>query len=143
MFDRWNDIDRTFAAMDELRRRMDRAFGWDTFEAPRDVGPTMVLKDEGPRFVLRAEVPGLTEKELDLQLTHDVLTVKGERRVQAPEGFSVHRQERRPFKFSRSFTLPERVDAETITASLEDGVLTVTLPKAPESRPRQITVKAA
>jgi HSP20 family protein len=55
----------------------------------------------------------------------------------------VHRQERQPTRFSRSFTLPYKVNGETIAATLENGVLTVTLPKAPESQPRQITVKSA
>jgi HSP20 family protein len=63
--------------------------------------------------------------------------------VAPPEGYSVHRQERTASRFSRSFTLPCAVNGDAISASLEHGVLTVTLPKAPESQPRQITVKSA
>jgi HSP20 family protein len=72
-----------------------------------------------------------------------VLTVTGERRADAPEGYSVHRQERLPARFSRGFQLPVKVDGAGITAALKDGVLTVTMPKAAESQPRQITVKSA
>ncbi len=145
MFDRWNELERTFAAMDELRRRVEQAWGFeDDGPDPREVrGLQMNLKDEGDRFVLRAELPGMKEQELELLLTQDVLTVKGERKLAAPEGYSVHRQERRPFKFARSFTLPARVDGEKIAASLKDGLLVVSMPKAAESQPRQIAVKAS
>jgi dicarboxylate/amino acid:cation (Na+ or H+) symporter, DAACS family len=148
MFDRWNDFERTFAAMDQLRRRMEEVFGGEREEADLhdgrpELGPAMALTDEGANLLLRAELPGVDEKNVEVSLAHDVLTVKGERRLVAPEAYSVHRQERRPYKFSRSFTLPVRVDAERISASMRDGVLAVTLPKVPESQPRQIAVKAS
>jgi len=145
MFGSWSDFDRTFAAMDELRRTVERAWrDGDGFPAERTgAWPRLSLWDEGSNLVLKADVPGLTEKDVQLQLTQDVLTVTGERRSDAPEGYSVHRQERLPARFSRSFTLPVKVDGAAITASLKDGVLTVTMPKAPESQPRQIAVKSA
>jgi HSP20 family protein len=145
MFGSWNDFERTFAAMDELRRTVEQAWR-DEESAPyqRATGwPRVSLWDEGSNLVLKADLPGLTDKEVQLQLTQDVLTVTGERRADAPEGYSVHRQERLPARFSRSFQLPVKVDGAGITASLKDGVLTVTMPKAPESQPRQITVKSA
>jgi HSP20 family protein len=144
MFGSWNDFERTFTAMDELRRTFERAYrDEEGFTFERSGWPRLSLWDEGSQLVLKADVPGLTEKDVQLQLTQDVLTVSGERRSDAPEGYSVHRQERLPARFSRSFTLPVKVDGAAITASLKDGVLTVTMPKAPESQPRQITVKAA
>lgn len=145
MFGSWNDFERTFTAMDELRRNFERAYREDeAFPFERSGGwPRLSLWDEGSQLVLKADVPGLTEKDVQLQLTQDVLTVSGERRSDAPEGHSVHRQERLPARFSRSFTLPVKVDGAAIAASLKDGVLTVTMPKAPESQPRQISVKAA
>jgi len=144
MFASWNDFERTFAAMDELRRTVEQAYREDdALSFQRVTGwPRMSLWDEGRNLVLKADVPGLTDKDVQLQLTQDVLTVSGERKSDAPEGYSVHRQERQPARFSRSFTLPYKVTADAITATLQNGVLTVTLPKAPESQPRQITVKA-
>jgi HSP20 family protein len=145
MFGSWNDFERTFAAMDELRRTVEQAYRDSDSVSFEQVGgwPRFSLWDQGKALVLKADLPGVAQKDLQLQLTQDVLTISGERRSDAPEGFSVHRQERRPARFARSFTLPAKVDGESISAELKDGVLTVTLPKAPESQPRQITVKAA
>jgi HSP20 family protein len=144
MFGSWNDLERTFAAMDDLRRTVERAYrGEEPAFEPVGAWPRVSLWDEGRALVLRADVPGVAEKELDLQLTQDVLTISGERRSDAPEGYSVHRQERAPARFSRSFTLPTKVEGDKISATLKDGVLTVTMPKTPESQPRQIAVKSA
>ena len=163
MLTRFSDVDRSFAVMDELRRRMDRLFdeydarggrdgsprgAWfDAFEGPwtsRTVAtwPRLNVFDTGAALVLEAEVPGLKESDIKLEINQDVLSLSGERKPDAPEGYAVHRRERAPVKFSRSLGLPCKVDAERATASLKDGILTVTLPKAPEARPRQISVKA-
>lgn len=142
MFGSWNDLERTFAVMDEWRRAVEQAYRDQDAPFESTAGwPRVSLWDQGKNLVLKADVPGLTDKDIELQLTQDVLTVSGQRRSDAPEGYSVHRQERFPARFARSFTLPVKVDGEKIAASLKDGVLTVTLPKAPESQPRQITVK--
>jgi HSP20 family protein len=71
------------------------------------------------------------------------VTLKGERKVDVPEGLSVHRRERHAVRFAKSFELPTRVDADKVTATLKHGVLTLTLPKVAEAQPRQINVKAA
>jgi len=139
----WRDFDRTFAMMDELRSRMDQLYG--DFGDSRGAAsfPRLNLFDTGSALVLKAEVPGLSEKDIQLTINQDVLTLQGERKSDAPEGYSVHRQERTPIKFSRSFTLLCRVNPETTSASLKDGVLSVTLAKAAEAQPRQIAVKAS
>ena len=152
MFTRWNELERTFAAMDDFRRRMDLAFdvwnGGDPGAGPfaeLDVGyeaRAFSVYDEGTQFILRGELPGVAREDVQITLTQDVLTVRGTRKLKAPEGYSVHRQERRPFTFARSFTLPQRINAEAIEAKIDEGVLTVVLPKVPEAQPRQITVKA-
>ena len=158
MLTRFSDIDRTFAVMDQLRRRMDRLF--DEYEPARGQGalrpnladeaerlwgrgrwPRLSLSDAGQSLLLKAEVPGLTEKDIQLSIHQDVLTMSGERKQDVPEGYVVHRQERAPLKFARSFTLPCKVDPEKSTATLKDGVLTVTLSKAKEAQPRQISVQ--
>jgi HSP20 family protein len=147
----WSDFDREFAALDELRRRMDRAFqdldgGRGTVGDRVGFGvhawPRTNLYDHGNELVLRAEVPGMSQKDLQISATQDVLTLSGERRTEAPEGYSVHRQERGQVRFSRSFTLPCKVDVEKTSAAVKNGLLTVTLAKAAEAQPRQITVKA-
>jgi HSP20 family protein len=148
MLYRLEDLDRSFLAMDELRRRMDRLFeeyephGYQAEPAARGTWPRINVFDAGANLVIKAEVPGLSEKEVSITVNQDVLTLSGERRADVPEGFSVHRQERLPIRFSRSFTLPTKIDAEKTAASMKNGVLTITLGKAPEAQPRQISVNA-
>jgi HSP20 family protein len=133
-----------FATMDQLRRHMDSAFGgalaggaWASSTWPRTN-----LFDGGNSLVLAAEVPGLTEKDIQLTLNQDVLSVSGERKVVAPEGYSAHRQERRPVTFARSFALPCKVNPDRVNASVKNGILTVTLEKAADAMPRQIKIGA-
>ena len=140
----WGDIDRTFLALEELRRRMGRAFDEGGVERVSGLAnwPPINLYDTGSEMVLRAEVPGVSENDLDLQINQDVLTISGQRQVNVPEGYSAHRRERGAMRFSRSFTLPFKVDPETCGATLKNGILSVNIAKAPDARPRQITVKA-
>jgi HSP20 family protein len=148
----WNEIEDMFSAMSQLKTYMDRVFddgfGGRLSEAralPFFAGtwPRTNLVDAGTNLVLTAEVPGLSENDVKLTLNQDVLTISGERKVEAPEGYSAHRQERATVSFSRSFTLPCRVNVEHTNASVKNGILTVTLEKAAEAMPRQIAVKAA
>lgn len=141
----WNELDRTFSAMDLFRRRVDRLFGaWDGVAGGHGAAwPKVNVYDTGTALKLTAEVPGLDEKDLQISVNQNVLTLSGERKPDAPEGYSVHRQERAPFRFSRSFTLPDRVNSEKAAALLKHGILTITLEKTPEAQPRQIAVKAS
>jgi HSP20 family protein len=155
MLNYFSDFDRTFAAMDELRRRMDRLFEGEEappraqlrgdFEQPSRYvsGPRFHLFDVGKALVVKADLPGLTEKDLQISLNQEVLTLSGERKPEAHAGFTVHRKERASSRFSRSFTLPSKVDPEKTTATLKNGVLTLTLNKAAEAQPRQIAVTAS
>jgi HSP20 family protein len=93
-------------------------------------------------FVVKAEVPGLAEKDVSVSVEDDAIVVRGGRKSELPEGYSVHLRERPPVAFTRKIPLPTRVDAEAVTATLNDGVLTITLPKAKDALPRQIAVKA-
>lgn len=139
------DFDRTFRALEEFRRRMDQVF--EEFDVRPDLaratpGPLANLWDNGQSFVLQAELPGVSEKDVELSVHQNVVTLRGERKADAPEGYAVHRQERTPFKFTRSLELPMPIDPDKVSAELKDGVLTLTLPKAAEAQPKQITVKA-
>lgn len=145
MLVRWGDFDRTFARMEDFRRRMDRLME-EADVTPRGLAsasiPRANLWDTGKTFILEAELPGFTQNEIKLSLNQDVLTLEGEHKHEAPEKHSVHRRERASQRFARSFTLPTRVDPELVTAELKQGVLTVTMTKNAEAQPRQIPVRA-
>lgn len=155
MMTRISDVDRTFAAMDELRRRMGSFFdeqeGRPTraFFEPFEVGaktvatwPRISVYDTGAALVLSADVPGMKDTDIKIEIAQDVLSLSGERKTESVEGYAVHRRERAPVKFARSLALPCKIDVENATATVTDGVLTLTLPKALEAQPRKITVKA-
>jgi HSP20 family protein len=138
------DFSRGFAPHSELRRELDRVLG----EFERSTGgqravPAVTFEDEGASFSFRADVPGLTEKDFHINVAGNTLTLRGERKLEAPEKYSAHRRERSEFRFAKSFELPARVDADKATATLKHGVLTLHLPKVAEAQPRQITVTAA
>jgi HSP20 family protein len=125
---------------------MDRAFN----ELERELGeyrgatgPRITLGDAGEQLLLRAELPGLSENDVEITVNANTLTLRGERKDDAPEGYAVQRKERRPFKFARSFQLPCKIDPDRTKASMRDGILTLTLPKAADARPKQITVNAS
>ena len=126
----------------QLRREVERLFG----EVERQAQPgsaTASFKDDGGNFVLTADVPGLTESDIQISVAGDTVTLRGERNVTVPEGYSTHRRERSAVNFAKSYQLPTRVDADKVVATLKHGVLTLTLPKVAEAQPRQISVKAA
>lgn len=152
MFSRLTDFDRTFDVLDELRRQMDRVWNdydgaWGIARAPTQAlsaaaWPRLNVLDTGEDLVVTADVPGMTEKDLEVSLEDGVLTIGGERKALAPEGYTAHRRERPELGFSRSIALPVKVDSDKAAASVKDGVLTITLAKAPEARPRPIAVRA-
>lgn len=111
--------------------------------APRRWIPAMDLVEEGGHYVLRADLPGVSDSDVDIEVDGNVLTISGERRTeheQRADGF--YRIERASGRFSRSLTLPEGIDPEHIEASHEDGVLEVRIPKPEQSKPRRVQVKA-
>jgi HSP20 family protein len=106
--------------------------------------PPINLYDAGERYVLTAQLPGIGSDEVDLSITGETLTIRGDRK--RPEGVteeSYRRQERQFGRWTRTVTLPDRVDSGAVSASFANGVLTVTLPKADEAKPRQISVTPA
>jgi HSP20 family protein len=147
MLTRWSDFSRSNGSVDELRRHLDRLFddfeGWPAARAGRAQGPERIaIFDKGASLVLRADVPGLSEKDVTVTLTPETLSIAAERAAQPPEGYAVHRREREEFSLVETFSLPCRVDAERTTATIKDGVLTLTLTKAADAQPRQIAVRA-
>ena len=137
------DFGRAYGPQRQLRRELDRLLGELERGAAETAASPVSFEDQGEKFVFRADVPGLAEADLHINVSGNTLTLRGERKVDAPEGFSAHRRERSGYRFDRSYELPARVDADKTTATLKHGVLTLTLPKAAEAQPRQIAVKAA
>jgi HSP20 family protein len=119
--------------------------GWDPFFTTRPVSaftPAFEVKETNEAFVLRADVPGVEEKNLDIAVHNGTLTVSGHRTAEErKEGESYALYERQYGSFSRSFALPETADGERIDAKLESGVLTLTIGKRVEAKPRKIAIK--
>jgi len=115
----------------------------DPLAAASFVPPVDIYEDD-KKVILKLEVPGIEEKDLDVRMENHTLTVKGERRFEAEEKEqNFHRIERRYGSFFRAFTLPSTVDNENIKASYHNGVLKLELSKKPEAQPKQIKVNVA
>jgi HSP20 family protein len=131
----------------ELQREVGRILeSFDPFQAARrvQVYPPMNLYDAGDRYILSAQLPGIAPGEIELTITGETLTLRGERK--RPEGIkedSYRRQERPMGRWSRTVTLPIRVEGAHVAASFAHGILTISLPKAEDARPRHIVVTAA
>ncbi len=105
--------------------------------------PAVDVYEDAQKVALKLEVPGIRSEDLDIRVEGRTLTVRGERKFESEEKEeNFHRIERRYGSFVRSFTLPATVDTESIDAQSADGVLTISLAKKPEAKPKQITVKA-
>jgi len=111
------------------------------FERAPALAPRVTFEERGDAWVLKSELPGFSEKEVEVSVTGNTVTLRVERKVEAKEGEAAQRAESAS-RFERSFELPTKVDPEKVEAELKLGVLTVTLPKAQETLPRQIAVKA-
>ena len=133
---------------DMLRNKMQGLF--DSLAAPAGVGwerpgvyPPLNMAEDEDNLYITAELPGISANELNVIVENDKLTIRGERKVleQAKE-VNLHRQERETGFFRRIISLPVKVDADKVSAVTRDGILEITLPKALEAKPRQITVQA-
>ncbi|MGB9406982.1 MAG: Hsp20/alpha crystallin family protein [Terracidiphilus sp.] len=106
--------------------------------------PAVDIYEDAQKVVLKLEVPGIDQKDLDVRVENHTLTVKGERKFEAEEKEqNFHRIERRYGSFYRAFTLPSTVDTESVAASYNAGVLKLELKKKPEAQPKQIEIKVA
>lgn len=141
----WRNPDNTLA---NLTAEVDRLVkdiagphaGWTGY----GTCPAADVAENQAAFLISLDMPGHDPKAIELQVENDVLTVKSERKWTSPaEGTEVHRTERAYGTFFRSFALPKSVDAGKVEARYENGVLTVTLPKREEARPRTISVQTA
>jgi HSP20 family protein len=144
---RWEPVRELTSLQSEMNRLFNTFFdaptGGDGAPSRRWV-PAMDVVEHEDHFVLRADLPGLDEGDISIELQDDVLTVGGER---APEheqaGSGFYRLERPTGAFSRTLTLPDGVDADAIAASFQKGVLEIRIPKPEQRKPRRVSISVA
>lgn len=134
-------------ALSRLRREMDELWGRFFGESGLPVFsesswvPALDVKETKDHIVVTAEIPGLSPKEVEVSISGDVLTIKGEKKQEKEEkDESYHLIERRYGTFSRSIRLATDVDTKNIKATHKDGVLTITLPKSEKAKEKQIKI---
>lgn len=143
---RWEPVRELNTLQSEVNRIFNSFFdtpmtGVDAAGGQRRWVPAMDLVEAEDRFLLRADLPGVPEEDVRIELDDRVLTVSGERKagLEATNG-GYHRVERAYGAFSRSLTLPDGVDADGVTARFERGVLEVAIPKPEQRKPRRISI---
>ena len=135
--DRWADLrDELNSLFDlpttgNLARQAQLFSGWT---------PALDLYQNNDNVVAVVELPGMRKEDIDVSLHDGMLTIAGERQSSSGEGENAERTERFSGKFRRSVSLPTRVDASKVSASYKDGILTVTLPKSEEAKPKKVEV---
>ena len=145
---RWNPLIPSsprglFHAPEDLNRLFDRHFvrGLTPSEAAASFVPPVDVEETADAYVLKADLPGLTQQDVKLVLVGDTLTLRGERKVESRSNdASSHRMERRHGSFERSFEFTTPVQNDQVRASFKDGVLEVRVPKAEQARQREIEI---
>ena len=148
---RWRPVDQSmdpFREVAEIQSEMNRLFS-GVFGRPangsmaRDRAwvPPMDLEETKDELVVTAELPGVEEKAINLSITGDVLTLRGERTAPEAKAEGSYRGERWFGRFERTVSLPFPVQADKVKATYRDGVLTITLPKVEEIKPREIMIE--
>jgi len=138
----------SFGRLSNLRQEIDRLFDAPLSELARashflsGTTPSLDVYEEKDSFVVKAELPGMKKEDIDVSLHDGALSISGERKgEEKQENAEIYRSERFFGRFQRTVALPAAVDAGKITAQYKDGVLTVTLPKVEEAKPKQIDVQ--
>ena len=147
---RWEPL-REFSAMQERMNRMNRLFRESySPEAPEEAltttgfAPLVDIYEDEHNITLKIEVPGIDEKDIDVHIENNTLTVHGERKIEKEEKEeNFRRVERQYGSFTRSFTLPTTVDPEKVSANYDKGILKISLAKKAEAKPKQIKVNVS
>jgi HSP20 family protein len=141
---RWEPVRELTTLQSEMNRLFNTFFDTPTSGdgAPaRRWVPAMDLVEHDDHFVLTADLPGVTQEDVSIEVQADVLTISGERKTsQESSGTGYYRLERSTGAFSRTLTLPEGVDAEAVEASFANGVLEVRIPKPEQRKPRRVSI---
>ena len=146
---RWRDPMDPFADLGSLRSAIDQVFGdfMGRSSMPRTypgVYPLLNITENDDSLCMKAELPGIDPKQIDITSTADSITLRGERKVPpVSEEVNYHQREREFGTFRRVISLPTRIDTDKIKASYRNGVLTIDLPKAEEAKPKQIEIKTS
>lgn len=142
----WRETFEPFQNLRELQERMNRLFD-DRIAGPSfgvehgtSTFPPLDIRTDAENVYVIAELPGVGPESLDVSITGDTLSIKGERKAPDVEEEAFHRRERSWGHFTRLVSLPDKVKPDKIEAALKDGILRVTLPKADSAKPRQIKV---
>lgn len=141
---RWNPVTRSpWLGRDPFVQFMDSFFNGEPSQevSNRDWSPAVDIRENEDAFLVHAELPGLSKDDVEITLENNILKLSGERRFEKDvEEKEYHRVERAYGTFTRAFSLPSRVDSTGVTASFADGVLTITVPKVEEAKPRKISI---
>jgi len=146
---RWDPVREIDSLQGEMNRLFSTFFDTPTTRAGNGSSPAatrrwipaMDLVETGEHFVLKADLPGVSENDVNIEVENDVLTVSGERKTEHEEKHEgYYRLERATGAFSRSLTLPEGIDPESVTATFGNGVLEVRVPKPAEAKPRRVQI---
>jgi HSP20 family protein len=140
-----------FREFSTLQDRINRVFrdsyagaSQDDSLATSSFSPAVDVYEDEHKVTLKIEVPGINEKDIDVRLENNTLTVHGERKIEKEEKEENYRRVERQYgSFTRTFTLPQTVDSENVSASYDKGVLNISLPKKAEAKPKQIKVNVA
>jgi HSP20 family protein len=139
----WSALDRWSNLRDELNTFFDTPF-WSGFGRTGQLftgwSPALDLYESGDNMVAVIELSGMRKEDIDISLHDGTLTISGERKRESNNGETAQRTERYVGTFRRSIALPTRVDASKVSATYQDGILKVVLPKAEEAKPKQIQV---
>jgi len=143
---RWNPTrHRMMPTVHEWDRLMNDVFT-DRFEdtSLSEWTPAIDIIEDNDAFIVVADLPGLTKKDIGINIKENMLTISGERKIEKKDENKIYcRTERRDGIFKRSFQLTDQVISDNITASFKDGVLTVNIPKAEEVKPKEIEIKVS
>jgi HSP20 family protein len=134
------DMDKMLDEVDRLFNTVNRPVGLRS--VPRGTFPPINVYDKGDHAVMVAEVPGIDPEKLELSVVNDTVTLSGERFTDGEKEAHVYRRERVVGEFSRTITLPDAVDPDSVKAEYKDGILRVTMNKAEEAKARQIPIKS-
>lgn len=142
-YPRTDPVEGILALQRELDRFLRKPSGFDLGMSAAGVFPPLNVFRNPEALVIRAEVPGVDPAAIEVHVEGRALTIKGERPVPPKGAVSHHRRERRFGKFSRTLQLPDDLDGAKAAAECRNGVLSVTIPKREEARPKQIRVQVA
>jgi HSP20 family protein len=130
-----------FRVMDALLRWDPFRGEWGGFGQSVEFVPRFDVKETKDAYVISADLPGVKDEELNVSLNGNLLTISGTREEEhREEGESYYAMERSHGSFARTFTMPDGVDGDSVTADLKQGVLTVRIPKKPEAQPKRIAI---